>query len=105
MPPGFLLPLLGLLFVSFWVWLDYKQKIAGKAAPPELEAALEDFQARLEAAEAERARLTERVQNLEAIATAEPLPAAEGPRLDLPGDEFTPAEEAERLARRLRERG
>ncbi len=71
--------------------------------------ALDDLAARLDVSEAERARLTERVQNLEAIVTTETfdlarkdLPAAEA-RLALPDEpEALPEAEATRLARRLR---
>ncbi len=71
--------------------------------------ALADFAARLDASEAERKRLTERVQNLEAIVTTETFdlarqnPEAARARLELPDEpEETPEEEAARLARRIR---
>ncbi len=74
-------------------------------------ALLADLTARLDAAEAERTRLTERVQNLEAIVTTETFdlartnPEAAEARLELPDEPEaveTPEEEAARLARRMR---
>ena len=63
----------------------------------------------LEAAKADRKRLTQRVQNLEAIVTTETFDLArENPeaaaRLDLPelDEEERPADQVERIARRTR---
>ncbi len=67
-------------------------------------AELDALKKRLDASEAERERLNQRVQNLEAIATAESLELGAGePRLELPNEvEETPEEETARLARRAR---
>ncbi len=64
----------------------------------------------LEGAKADRKRLAQRVQNLEAIVTTETFelakkdPQAAAARLELPEaeDELTPEDEAARLARRMR---
>ena len=62
----------------------------------------------LEAAKADRKRLTQRVQNLEAIVTTDTFelakkdPQAAAARLDLPDiEEESPADRAERIARRI----
>jgi hypothetical protein len=64
----------------------------------------------LEAAKADRKRLTQRVQNLEAIVTTETFdlarenPEAAAARLDLPepDEEERPADQVEQIARRAR---
>lgn len=72
-------------------------------------AVLDELKQRLDASEAERERLTQRVQNLEAIVTTETFdlakknPEAARARLELPDEpEETPEQEAARLARRMR---
>ncbi|MEL7361728.1 MAG: hypothetical protein AAFN13_06625 [Bacteroidota bacterium] len=129
MPPFvFLLALAGILFAAFVIYLDHKKKTGGTIDPKALEQAMADLTAALDEAEGERARLTERVRNLEAIVTTEtydllksdPTPEQverAATRLDPAllddeaplGDDRTAedaarAEEAARLARRLRGR-
>ena len=81
----------------------------GGAGTAEVEEALARMAEALDAAEAERKRLTERVQNLEAIVTTETYelarhdPEQAAARLKLPEEEEeTPEAQAARLARRMR---
>ena len=81
----------------------------GGAGSAELEEELARLAEALGAAEAERERLTQRVQNLEAIVTTETYelarhdPAKAAARLELPDpDEESPEEQEARLARRMK---
>ncbi|MDX1530957.1 MAG: hypothetical protein R3362_05470 [Rhodothermales bacterium] len=101
--------LAAMLLFAFWAYLDHRQKMAGKGVPSDVDRTLAALTERLEAAEAERERLTQRVQNLEAIVTTETFdlarenPEAARARLELPEEpEETPEARAERLARRVR---
>jgi uncharacterized protein YlxW (UPF0749 family) len=63
--------LISIVAIIAWALVELsKQKGAGGG---DLRRALDELARRLEAAEAERARLTQRVENLEAIVTSEPL--------------------------------
>lgn len=85
---------------------------ASRAAPSsEQQQLLQEVIHELESAKADRKRLTQRVQNLEAIVTTETFelaqrnPEAAAARLDLPdaeAEEESPTDRAERLARRIR---
>ncbi|MEM6783129.1 MAG: hypothetical protein AAF624_05270 [Bacteroidota bacterium] len=90
--PIFLIVLAGIAFAAFTVYLDHKKKTGGTIDPKELEKAMADLNAALEDALAERAQLTERVRNLEAIVTTETY--------DLLKSDPTP-EEVQRVAARL----
>ena len=95
-------------------WADGASRSAPSAEQQQL---LQEVLHELESAKADRKRLTQRVQNLEAIVTAETFelakedPAAAAARLDAPKPEIelpepdpeaTPAERTEELARRVR---
>ena len=99
--------------VAIIAWaLVSMQSIRSKsgAGSAELRQEMERLTRTLAQAEAERKRLTERVQNLEAIVTTETYelihrdPGQAAARIDLPGaeDEESPEEQAARLARRMR---
>lgn len=88
---------------------------ASRSAPTaEQQQLLQEVLHELESAKADRKRLTQRVQNLEAIVTTETFELARedsevaAARLDLPEPdaeldaEASPAEQAEQLARRVR---
>ncbi|MEM8598994.1 MAG: hypothetical protein AAGF99_03655 [Bacteroidota bacterium] len=90
--PIFLIVLAGIAFAAFNVYLDHKRKTGGTIDPKELERAMADLNAALEEALTERAKLTERVRNLEAIVTTETY--------DLLKSDPTP-EEVQRVAARL----
>lgn len=88
------------------------QSIRAKSGAPsaEVEARVRELAEALERSEAERERLAERVQNLEAIVTTETYdllrddPEQAAPRLELPDEvaEASPEERAAQLARRMR---
>ena len=117
MPWPFLVALAGIAWLAYMGYLDHKAKLA-KQGGAGLGDSLREVLGRLEAAEAERARLRQRVENLEAIVTSEryeldreaqqalraarPAPEA-GPRLAL-DEEDVEADEARaaEIARRAR---
>ena len=86
---------------------------ASRSAPTsEQQQLMQEVLHELESAKADRKRLTQRVQNLEAIVTTETFelakenPEAAAARLDLPeaaADEESPADRADRLARRIKQ--
>jgi hypothetical protein len=88
-------------------WADGASRSAPSAEQQQL---LQELLHELESAKADRKRLTQRVQNLEAIVTTETFelaqeePEAAAARIDLPDPdpEATPAEKTEQLARRVR---
>ena len=99
--------------VAIIAWaLVSMQSIRSKsgAGAAELRQEMERLTRTLAEAEAERTRLTERVQNLEAIVTTEAYdllredPKQAAARIELPEDdaEANPEERAARLARRMR---
>ncbi|MEM8556730.1 MAG: hypothetical protein AAGG50_02695 [Bacteroidota bacterium] len=74
MPPFvfiLLLVIIGVTFATFTLYLDHKRQTGGTIDPKALEKAMGDLTAALEAGEAERERLGERVRNLEAIVATE----------------------------------
>jgi hypothetical protein len=67
-----LVALAGIAWLAYVSYLDHKTTTAlGKPGGAGLEEALREMLARLEESEAERARLRQRVENLEAIVTSE----------------------------------
>ena len=97
--------------VAIVAWaLVSMQSIRSKssAGAAELRQEMERLTRALAQAEAERKRLTERVQNLEAIVTTETYellredPGQAAARIDLPDAEESPEEQAARIARRMR---
>ncbi|MEM1041600.1 MAG: hypothetical protein AAGI91_03130 [Bacteroidota bacterium] len=99
----FLIPIVAI--IAWAVVQVTRNRAKGGPALAELDA----LRQRLDASEAERERLTARIQNLEAIVTTETFdllkqdPEAAKARLDLPDDpEPLPEEEAARLAKRMR---
>lgn len=107
-----ILPTLGILFVGYKEWLDYKAQ--RQTLAPTAEEMKERFQSlheRLKDLEQERDALQERVQNLETIVTSETWIAdhddlAELGELTLPPDRESDlereAEHSAEIARRLR---
>lgn len=118
-----LIPLTAILMGGFKEWLAFKAKQDKLGTSThELEAAVEQLQAALDASEEERAAMARRLQNLETIVTsvewdaleadslqvprqAEPAGPARRtpPELELPPapEEDAPAERARKMARRL----
>jgi len=88
-------------------WAEGASQTTPSAEQQEL---LQEVIHELEAAQADRKRLTQRVQNLEAIVTTETFdlarenPEAAAARLDLPelDEEEQPADQVEQIARRTR---
>lgn len=70
MPWPFLVALAGIAWLAYMGYLDHKAKLAKQGAAG-LGESLREVLGELEAAEAERARLRQRVENLEAIVTSE----------------------------------
>ena len=102
-----LIPLAALAVGAFEQWLKFraKQEKLGTSTK-QLEGVVEDLTERLEDSEATRARLEQRIQNLETIVTSvdwDKVTALrpETPRLEIP-EEDKASEEAERIARRVR---
>lgn len=91
-----------------WALVQMVRSGTGGAPDADLEMRLLELDEAFKSSEAERARLTERVQNLEAIVTTETYelarhdPAQAAARLTLPEEEETPEAQAARLARRMR---
>lgn len=98
---------------GFTEWLKFKGKQEKLGASTrELDRELETLRTALAESDEERAQLERRIQNLETIVTSEQwdaLVAGEAPdglaaeaRIELPEHDGTTAEQAERIARRLR---
>lgn len=114
-----LIPLLALLVGAFTEWLNFKskQKELGTSAH-ELEKTVRTLEQALEKSEAERRRVVQRLENVEAIVTSEAWDALHGgedaalsargtpePLLDKTSEDSTPgasdAARAAQMARRL----
>jgi chromosome segregation ATPase len=102
-----LIPLAALAVGAFEQWLKFraKQEKLGTSTK-QLEGVVEDLTERLQESEATRARLEQRIENLETIVTSvdwDKVTALrpEAPRLEIP-EEPDASEEAERIARRVR---
>lgn len=110
-----LIPLAGIALAAFSEWLKFKKQTARIGdSTVELESEVSSLSAEIEELRKERHRLIQRIQNLETIVTSEawetlgtdqPLAEAKAPPLDIPAeDQFDhTADQAEKLARRLRE--
>ena len=105
--PWVLIPLVAIIA---WAIVERSKNLS--AGGGDVQRVLDDLMRRLEEAEAERRRLAQRVEHLEAIVTDEgweldrEARAALGgtrPAVSLPDDEDTPEAEAARMARRQRE--
>ena len=101
--------LVAVVAIIAWALVQMTRNRADGAPVADFEARMLEMADALEASEAERKRLTERVQNLEAIVTTETYelarhdPAKAAARLELPEvEEETPEAQAARLARRMR---
>ncbi len=102
-----LIPLAALAVGAFEQWLKFraKQEKLGTSTK-QLEGVVEDLTERLKESDATRAKLEQRIQNLETIVTSvdwDKVTALrpETPRLEIP-EEPEASEEAERIARRVR---
>jgi hypothetical protein len=106
--------LVAIVAIIAWAVVQASQnwaKGASKSTPSaEQQELMQEVLHELEAAKADRKRLTQRVQNLEAIVTTETFdlaredPEAAAARIDVPelDEEERPADRVERLARRVR---
>lgn len=106
--PWVLIPIIAII-----AWAIVESQRHRSAGGAEFDRLTADLLERLENAEADRARLQQRVENLEAIVTSEAyeverqarqaLPDAERPLLDLDDTGVSDEEQVARRARRLRE--
>lgn len=102
-------PYIAIVAIIAWALVQISRNRADGAPVADLELRLLELDEAFTQSEAERQRLTERVQNLEAIVTTETYelarrdPAEAAARIDLPDlEEETPEAQAAQLARRMK---